>query len=553
MQALNKTTDAEVVSDYAVVNVEDLDEFSIIDKIKYNTDEQVVRFEKDVDNVTPESHKWDVSFVYNESLDMLTVVETYADQIDALISKLGIVLDNEDVDRELVYEFSKIDKYELGTEKTDQQKFISINDNIVTVNKEWLSQGTAAVGRTPIVKVVAKVKGVQIAEAYLKVLISEKEISPEEQGDHTVTMDLGNIEYTTIAASGNTYSFPWDRVNKEIYDVLGLTKETFVNNYNTPVTDPAQVTGVDMTSWNLDDATTTTSIAALTIDPTVKFGENEIKVTYKAKDNYAYKNVVIVFTYNIVHELQMPSLNPDYTVPGEKDMVQIKGRAVNGAWKMEGTLKEQFAGYLENYTLPANHTKLFFVLPTYPADQRVEITGNDYTDQIISQIVPLGADEPYRDVPVQLVAACANGEYCTYAYTVRFIRPFDVTIDAFKLKTLMADPSTQDLSALVTIVDKDGKVVYENNKLTSLGTNTYKLSQDELIFTYNFKEIAGEEPFGEGTLKMLDDNKTIWWYNMGTDLMKDKHAKSVVTVVIPELATIEAEGDITVLSTANSK
>ena len=52
---------------------------------------------------------------------------------------------------------------------------------------------------------------------------------------------------------------------------------------------------------------------------------------------------------------------------------------------------------------------------------------------------------------------------------------------------------------------------------------------------------------------MTQTGTKIKWYNGGADLQQNKTAASVVTVTVPEIATIETEGVITVLSTENSK
>ena len=100
---------------------------------------------------------------------------------------------------------------------------------------------------------------------------------------------------------------------------------------------------------------------------------------------------------------------------------------------------------------------------------------------------------------------------------------------------------------MVVIKDRDGKTVYEKGAYTTYGKDTYKLDQAGITFGYGLKADAS---FGD---KLTIGGSTIDWYNGGNDLQQNKSAKSVVTITIPEISTIEAEGDITVLSTENSK
>ena len=422
-----------------------------------------------------------------------------------------------------------------------------MNDGVVTVDKTWLAQGTASIGRTPVFKAVASVNGIEIATGYIKVLIVDKAyVTPENQTDLVIKVNLGDIEYTTID-SDTKFNFDWARANAEVYDVLGLTKEAFNQKY-TYVDNTALPQGVTETATaNPNSTSTETAMASITIGNTVLFGNDTVAVTFKASQNTKYPHVVIKFGYNIVHTKTLPALNPDYLIG--TNIIKVKGRMEGNAWKLISDMNEHFENYLAEYELPKNHTKFFFRFKdTNPAQTGAEITGNDYTNQVIKLTIPFAAEEASRDYAVQAVAELANGKECVLDYVVRFVRPFNAKVDDMKLKTYTANADSVDFAKLVVITDLDGEAVYKEGDYTTYGKDTYKLDQANISFGYGFE---ADESFGDKLTKV--NTSWIKWYNGGADLQKDKTAASVVTITIPEIATIKEEGVITVLSTANSK
>ena len=213
-------------------------------------------------------------------------------------------------------------------------------------------------------------------------------------------------------------------------------------------------------------------------------------------------------------------------------------------------MKEQCKNYLSGYALPGNHTSLKFRFKaTTPVQEGAVIEGTDYKNQTIKLTTPFTTKEESRDYQIQMVATMANGEECVKDYTVRFVRPFNAEIDAITLKTFTATADTKDMSKLVVIKDRDGKVVYEKGTYTEYGKNTYKLDKAGLSFAYAVKADAS---FG-GKLTVVATTGMVEWYNGGNDLQQDKNAQSEATITIPEIATIKTTGAIKVLSTENSK
>ena len=251
----------------------------------------------------------------------------------------------------------------------------------------------------------------------------------------------------------------------------------------------------------------------------------------------------------------MPALNPDYLIAGADQTVQVKGREVAGAWKLEAEMKEFCENYLNGYdVLAGNHTGLSFRFEDNRLENEgAEITGTEWSDQVISLTTPLTQNESYREYKVEMVATCQNGEWCEKSFTVRFVRPFNATIAAVELRTLTATADEADIADRVIIKDTDNRVVYQNGELTTLGTDTYKLNAADLRFEYSLEYTADSEASFGGGLTIDPATGVLTWLNKGGDLQTDKDATAVAVITIPDLAAIKATGTVTVLSTENSK
>lgn len=548
LKATNKEDASEIVSNYSIVKAKELKEFGIA-KVKDGKPvaEPTSFYPTKITAVTVNSAN-DAELVYDKELDLAPIVMAWAKEIDKSLVAAGVAED------EISYVYSKNDEF-LGEDgKTNQNKFISLDGSVVKVDNEWLAQGTAAVGRTPVVKVVAKVKGTTMATGFIKInIVRESTVAPDLE-DLVVTIPVGEIEYSNIAAEGGLKKvMTWEDANVEIYDKLGLSKEDFANNYNTPSNEGVVPGGV-MAYANMPEAAgnTGTNMIELNITNHVavynKPAKEEVAIKYPAKNNKTHRNVIVKFTYSIKHAKALPELNPDYLIGS--NIIQVKGKMEGESWKLISEMKEQCKNYLSGYALPGNHTSLKFRFKaTTPVQEGAVIEGTDYKNQTIKLTTPFTTKEESRDYQIQMVATMANGEECVKDYIVRFVRPFNAEIDAITLKTFTATADTKDMSKLVVIKDRDGKVVYEKGTYTEYGKNTYKLDKAGLSFAY---DVDADASFG-GKLTVVNTTGMVEWYNGGNDLQQDKNATSVATINIPQIAKIKTTGAIKVLSTENSK
>ena len=273
--ALHSVTE-DIVSDYAAVAVTELSDFSIIDTYHWEESETAEAYPTSLPALDEERMP-DATFKYDSTLDLNDIVLTYEnEELQDLLSTIGI---------EVEYTFTKVDKYlgEDGT--TDQQKFVTIDDNgVVSVNSEWLDNGgTAAVGRTPVFKAEATVDGITIATAYIKVEITEDVVAPEEKGDLEVDWTLEDMEYTTIDASrGETFEYAWDLVNSDILDELGLTAQNFKDRYEAGEVE-GEYEGVTVIFEDPSEYQTSTPLVTVNVRNTATFGKKAMLVTYDEK------------------------------------------------------------------------------------------------------------------------------------------------------------------------------------------------------------------------------------------------------------------------------
>lgn len=548
LKATNKEDASEIVSNYSIVKAEELREFGIA---KVKDGEPVAKptsfYPTKITAVTVNSAN-DAELVYDKELDLAPIVMAWAKEIDKSLVAAGVAED------EISYVYSNDFEFLGKDNETNQNKFVSLEGSVVKVNKEWLAQGTAAVGRTPVVKVVAKVKGTTMATGFIKInIVRESTVAPDLE-DFVVTVPVGEVEYSNIDANnGFKKVMTWEDANVKIYDALGLSKEDFAANYNRPSTEGKAPTGVRPLA-NMPGAAgvTGTNMIEVTIDNTVavynKPAKEEVAIKYPAKNNKTHRNVIVKFTYSIKHAKALPELNPDYLIGS--NIIQVKGKMEGKSWKLISEMKEQCKNYLSGYALPGNHTSLKFRFKaTTPVQEGAVIEGTDYKNQTIKLTTPFTTKEESRDYQIQMVATMANGEECVKDYIVRFVRPFNAEIDAITLKTFTATADTKDMSKLVVIKDRDGKVVYEKGTYTEYGKNTYKLDKAGLSFAY---DVDADASFG-GKLTVVNTTGMVEWYNGGNDLQQDKNATSVATINIPQIAKIKTTGAIKVLSTENSK
>lgn len=581
--------DEVIVSDYAFVEKSDINDYQLIHAAYYAKATPEIKVYPVREPVI--GARQDFEMVYNKPINVIDSLLAFAPEVSKSLKEINV---------EPSYKVSLVKEY-LGLDNvTDQQKFVTLKDGVLSVNEEWLANGgRAAIGRTPLLEAKAFVKGaddkdVEVAKCYIKVRIVDVTGAPAgDLGDMAPVLVKGKFDYADLAAAADpakpTMSLKWEDVNSKILDVLGLSYDQFAEKYyvNVPVVKyfgadgkelTAPMAGVTCNANGINNRPTATTTNSVTVNITNKIDENTsgaVEVAIPAKNNKLDKNVVVRFEFAISHAAHFPELNPDYLIA--ENTIQVKGRLESNKWVMKSGIKEHFKDYLAGYTDPKNHESLKFALrqivkktgEVHPfgaedldasklADQAgAVINGVDFNDMEIALTTALEGQS--KDYIVTMYNVLANGHYCQKNYVVRFVSPFVVEAAGIELKTFAATPDSKDLAKSITIKDLDGKVVFEKGAVTEYGTKTYSFADAAADFVptyalqFNDKKhpaLDTEESFG-GRLTIA--GSVVTWNNMGGTLVNDKHAAYTVKMAISNICKIGQEGAVKVLSVEHSK
>lgn len=568
LQGTNKETAEVMTSDYVKVSSKDLTKFSIITGYNLATDKYFAlpKVGQALEDPSFEKKEADVKMLYTESLDLNTVVKTWAEEVQ--LTSLPAMLDDMLDKGELTYEFKLPEVYKIGTNETNQQDFVTLDGSILKVDSEKWPNGTGAIGTTPIVEVYAIVNGKLITTGVLKVAIVEKEVV--EKPAYVVTVDRVNKEYSDLVADEVVAKFTWEDM-RQVYDALKISREEFTTKYDYENPEIVHGNGVTLKNKADDAVGTETDVVEMTIDPEVvaSNAEGVVKITYKLKndaDKYTYAPIVIEFPYTISHKHEsFPEFNPLYVTDG---VAEIRGTMVDKQWSMSTELGEHF--FLNEYKPDGNHNKnekLYAILRTkdIPAvklgsHENINTDPKDLEKQVLTFTEAMA--EEYVDVPVAIISEKDNGEKnCMMTYVVRFMNHFEITkitIPAMKENAngapVVATPITY------TIKERFGdRYLVKDGKVQTAVAEAYGLKEGEIVATYsqglNSKGQNWSEEFGKNdkeggdklTLETTEGGVTsIKWDNAGSALAADVKAKLNLEVKIGEISIVSGNAEVVV-------
>ena len=526
-----------IVSDYVIINSLQLKNYAIakekdskpLNPTAYYTTTKPAS----VDAATTTA---DVELVYNESLDLKTISEAWATEINKSLVDAGF-------GEYLTYKFSETKV--KGTDGTEQDYYTSVTeDGIITVDKVNGSANVAAIGRMPVVKVDAYINDVLVATGYI--IVKVVRVPSIEQEPLEITKDLGDIEYTQLPAnpsSKTVFEYAWSAVNDEIYTALQIPAEEIAERYEATATVSKTITGVDLTYNALNDnGTTTDALVEVGFNNLVKTGENSFTVTYTAKDKYADRDIVITFNYNVVDNCAVPEFAPNYVT---NNIHTVKGKLVSGKWELQATMAEAFKNYLNDFTGSGNHTYEFVFDPT--TQTGATISTGDYKTQEIALDGELTGS--YKDFKVALKTTLENGEtHNVVEYTVRFETPITLEVTDIALETKV-EPSTADFwDHLIVKETISGEILYngpENQTWNTAALNRFGLTSGDFVFTYGVADNQGGnltvENGSDGTAHILT------WDNEGSVLLQNILTNSEVNMTVTGIVDLDVKGNVTLL------
>lgn len=571
LQGVNKETNEVITSDYMKVTCEDLTEFSIVNPTYLPV--KTVEYAREIENLKKEN---DLQMVYTESIDLNEYVATWAEDINSNIRPITL-LDEILDEGELTYEFKVPDTY-LGNDGiTNQQDFIVVDNGVVTINKQKYPNGEAAIGRTPIVEVIAKVNDKFVAYAYVRLSIVREEQVEQKPLVVYVSEEPIQIEYSSIKAGVAVQGFTWERMNREVYDVLKLSRDEFIKKYieeGKPVVreyidnNGKPVNGVTIMRDENMSGSTTTNIVELA------FNEAEVPssvtgtatITYTPENTLTDRPIQIVFKYVVSHNhVSYPEFNETF-VDKDNALAIVKGQMINGVWTQKVEISEHFL--MDSYKADGNHAEPVLVIDTEKLPEGTDLTldpgkEGDITTQTLTLNSEIVGNE--LNVPATVVIALANGErICVKSYTIRFVNPFQLKPIAISLEAPF--PGRIDSEAVgFTIVERENtkNVIAEKGKYTDYAQKTYGLAGDVTV-EYSEGENNWKQ-YGENNdadvygnkqkLSLYEETKdgtttyNIKWENKGTALMKEINTKYQVKVTVDNIAIMTEEGTVKVTET----
>lgn len=569
LQATNKKqTNAIITSDYVKVSCRDLSEFSIINpsELPINYDKA---YAKTVEGLKDEMN---LHMVYTGSLNLNEWVATLSDELTAEreniegIAPSFVLLEDLLDEGEVTYHFALPEKYmSEGDKTTNQQDFVTLSeDGILSVDKTKYPNGTAAIGRTPIVLVYATVNEKVVAQAWIRVAITREEMTPL-----VVKAEPVAIDYTDINPNGEKTpvgAFTWAEMNQKVYDVLGLDRVTFNRMYETDpeitCTDAKgnKVQGINIKVANItEELPTTTNFLTMYMNPTLVPSNvtGVVTVTYNpiAENKDTQRPIVIEFNYTVSHKHPaeaFPEFNEQF-VDKAQSLAVIKGQMINGVWTQKVEISEHFIG-LDTYKPLGNHSEPVLVLTDdIEFGARLDLDGDNLKDQVLTLNSEINGNE--LNVPVAIVEKLDNGEsYCIKSYTIRFVNPLRLTPAEIKLTAPF--PGRLDEKNITFVVkDTEGRTIITNGKVTA--DNIYGIEQGDVTVTYDEGEdwsvFGMNNPEGDkpATQKLtLDETKpSIKWENKGTALVQPVKTTYKVQVVVNGIAVMTESGNVTVTET----
>lgn len=158
----------------------------------------------------------DVEVAYDASVDLSEYVQAHilnTPHTDADLARLG-----------MSFEYQLVKNYKIGTNNTDQADFASLSGSVLTPKVFSDAQRFAAVGRTPIVRVLLKHGKDIVKVAYIKVKIVKKEADNK-------TIDFTTGDFTFKCGEADTVKTTVEQTNVQLYNACSMDRDEFHSTY----------------------------------------------------------------------------------------------------------------------------------------------------------------------------------------------------------------------------------------------------------------------------------------------------------------------------------
>ncbi len=123
------------------------------------------------------------------------------------------------------FEYQLVKNYKIGTNNTDQADFASLSGSVLTPKVFQDAQKYAAVGRTPVVRVLLKHGNEIVKVAYVKVKIVKKEADNK-------TIDFTTGDFTFKCGEPGTVKTTVEQTNVQLYNACSMDRDEFHSFYS---------------------------------------------------------------------------------------------------------------------------------------------------------------------------------------------------------------------------------------------------------------------------------------------------------------------------------
>ena len=165
---------------------------------------------------TQENVDADTTVVYNGSVDLAAVAHEALDPHTTVdLNALG-----------LSFKYELVKDYIIGSNKTNQADFASLNGSVLTPKVFTDTKEYAAVGRTPIVRVSLMHGNDVVKVAYIKVLITRDEVKPQ---DTQISFNMNDFQFVCGKEAKDTTTV--EQINVQLYNVMEMDRDRFHNKY----------------------------------------------------------------------------------------------------------------------------------------------------------------------------------------------------------------------------------------------------------------------------------------------------------------------------------
>jgi hypothetical protein len=158
----------------------------------------------------------DIEVAYDASVDLSEYVQAHilnTPHTDADLARLG-----------MSFEYQLVKNYTIGTNNTDQADFANLDGSVLTPKVFKDAQKFAAVGRTPVVRVLLKHGKDIVKVAYIKVKIVKKEADNK-------TVDFTTNDFTFKCGEADSVTTTVEQTNVQLYNACSMDRDEFHSSY----------------------------------------------------------------------------------------------------------------------------------------------------------------------------------------------------------------------------------------------------------------------------------------------------------------------------------